>query len=236
MRRAEDLGELWGAALGAWLEAPSETTRAEAYALGRRALAEGIGLVAMSELHARTVAQLAPDSPQKILRAWQFLCEALGPSDLALRGYREAVDQLQRLNQSLEERVEQRSRDLVSAITENQTFRLTGSYHTTEELGRALAAGRLDVGVVVPYDYARLRARGRPATVLHLTAKDQTLPFTKASIWVDDRDGLVRQFEYTEPSGLVRRVTIEGMRVNPAVSASVFEFEVPRGVRVVEGR
>jgi ABC-2 type transport system permease protein len=57
------------------------------------------------------------------------------------------------------------SRDLVAVITENQTFRLTGSYPTSEELGAALAAGRLDVGLVVPYDYARLRARGRPATV-----------------------------------------------------------------------
>ncbi|HKA61892.1 MAG TPA: ABC transporter permease [Methylomirabilota bacterium] len=57
------------------------------------------------------------------------------------------------------------SRDLVSAITENQTFRLTGSYHTAEELGAALAAGRLDVGLVVPYDYARERARHRPVTV-----------------------------------------------------------------------
>ena len=57
------------------------------------------------------------------------------------------------------------SRELVSTITENRTFRLTGAFGTTEELGRALAAGRLDVGVVVPYDYARRRARGRPATV-----------------------------------------------------------------------
>src|SRR5207244_7617579 len=32
-------------------------------------------------------------------------------------------------------------------------------------LDRELTRGRLDVGVVVPYDYARLRARGRPATV-----------------------------------------------------------------------
>jgi ABC-2 type transport system permease protein len=47
------------------------------------------------------------------------------------------------------------SRELVSAITENQTFRLTGSYQTAAELGQALAGGRLDVGVVVPWDYAR---------------------------------------------------------------------------------
>lgn len=57
------------------------------------------------------------------------------------------------------------SRELVSAITENRTFRLAGSFETTAELERALAAGRLVVGVVVPHDYARLRARGRPATV-----------------------------------------------------------------------
>ncbi len=57
------------------------------------------------------------------------------------------------------------SRELVSAITENRTFRLAGSFLTTRELEGALAAGRLEVGVVVPYDFARLRARGRPATV-----------------------------------------------------------------------
>ena len=57
------------------------------------------------------------------------------------------------------------SRELISAITENQTFRLAGTYHTSNELERALAVGRLDVGVVVPYDFARRQARGRPVTV-----------------------------------------------------------------------
>jgi ABC-2 type transport system permease protein len=57
------------------------------------------------------------------------------------------------------------SRELVSAMTENQTFRLAGSFPTAGALERALAGGRLDVGVVVPYDYARRLARGRPATV-----------------------------------------------------------------------
>ena len=57
------------------------------------------------------------------------------------------------------------SRELISAITENRTFRLAGSYPTTSVLEDALASGRLDIGVVVPYDFARLLARGRPATV-----------------------------------------------------------------------
>ena len=57
------------------------------------------------------------------------------------------------------------SRELVSVLTENPTFSLTGSYATTDVLGDQLATGRLDIGVVVPYDFARLRSRGRPATV-----------------------------------------------------------------------
>jgi ABC-2 type transport system permease protein len=57
------------------------------------------------------------------------------------------------------------SRALVSAITENRTFRLAGAYGTTAVLEQAIASGHLDVGVVVPWDFARRRARGRPATV-----------------------------------------------------------------------
>ena len=57
------------------------------------------------------------------------------------------------------------SRELVSALTENRTFRLDGFYPTTAALAQALGSGRLDVGVVVPYDFAKRRARGRPVTV-----------------------------------------------------------------------
>ncbi len=57
------------------------------------------------------------------------------------------------------------SRELISVLTQNRTFRLSGSYPTPAKLGEALSTGRLDVGVVVPYDFARRRARGRPATV-----------------------------------------------------------------------
>jgi ABC-2 type transport system permease protein len=57
------------------------------------------------------------------------------------------------------------SRALISTLTENETFRLTAQHATADGLGRALATGRLDVGVVVPYDFVRLRSRERPATV-----------------------------------------------------------------------
>jgi ABC-2 type transport system permease protein len=57
------------------------------------------------------------------------------------------------------------SRELISALTQNPTFRLAGAYASPAVLGKELGVGRLDVGVVIPYDFARLRARGRPATV-----------------------------------------------------------------------
>ena len=57
------------------------------------------------------------------------------------------------------------SRELISVLTQNRSFRLAAMYTTADLLGKDLATGRLDVGVVVPYDFARLRARGRPNTV-----------------------------------------------------------------------
>src|SRR5262249_21059816 len=58
-----------------------------------------------------------------------------------------------------------KSRDLVSALTENQTLRLHGAYPTTTELERAIADGRLDLGVVVPHEFARQLGRGQTADV-----------------------------------------------------------------------
>ena len=75
---------------------------------------------------------------------------------------------------------------------------------------------------------------GRAAHVLVLVPKREGMPFERATVWVDDRDGLIRQFETVDPSGLVRRVTITSMTLNPTVSASEFTFRPPRGVRVVE--
>ena len=72
---------------------------------------------------------------------------------------------------------------------------------------------------------------GRPARVLRLTARDPALPFTAATVWVDEDDGLVRQFEATDPSGLTRRVTITRLATNVPVDRAAFDFTPPPGVR-----
>jgi outer membrane lipoprotein carrier protein len=76
---------------------------------------------------------------------------------------------------------------------------------------------------------------GRNARVLVLVAKPgMLLPFTRAKVWVDDTDGLIRQFESTDANGLSRKVRLLTLSPNASVDTSAFTFRVPANVRVVE--
>ncbi|HET7586371.1 MAG TPA: outer membrane lipoprotein carrier protein LolA [Gemmatimonadaceae bacterium] len=75
---------------------------------------------------------------------------------------------------------------------------------------------------------------GRPAHVVVLVPRDSSIPFTRARIWVDDKDALVRQFETEDTNGVVRFVTIDDVRTNVPVSASAFRFTPPPGVKVYD--
>ena len=57
------------------------------------------------------------------------------------------------------------SRELVADMTGSKSFRGAGSYLDVNEMGKRIADGDLDAGLVIPYDYARDLQRGRPATV-----------------------------------------------------------------------
>lgn len=75
----------------------------------------------------------------------------------------------------------------------------------------------------------------RAAQAVGLTPKKGVeAPFTKATVWIDDADGMIRQFEVTESSGLVRRIRLTKLNVNPTIPASEFRFTVPKGIRVIE--
>ena len=82
-------------------------------------------------------------------------------------------------------------------------------------------------------DAGRATVDGRSARALLLTPKDKSVPFKRARVWVDDRDGLIRQFEVVDGSGLTRLVRLKGLRVNGPVDAKAFTFVPPKGVRVV---
>ena len=57
------------------------------------------------------------------------------------------------------------SRELVSAFTEGLVFRLNGYYPSPDELGRVIARGGLDAGLVIPREFAKDRLRHRTTDV-----------------------------------------------------------------------
>jgi ABC-2 type transport system permease protein len=60
------------------------------------------------------------------------------------------------------------SRELISALTQSESFSLEGYYPSPASLGHAVEVGTLDVGVVIPFDYARDLYRRRIAPVQFL--------------------------------------------------------------------
>ena len=85
------------------------------------------------------------------------------------------------------------------------------------------------------FDSGSDQAGGRPARAIVLTAKPgEAVPFIRAKVWVDSEDGLIRQFESTDASGVSRRVRLLTLRPNAKVDNAVFTFRVPKDVRVVE--
>lgn len=57
------------------------------------------------------------------------------------------------------------SRNLTSTLTESKSFKLAGYYYSVDKLGAAISQGKIDAGVVIPYDYAKDLRRGRPVTL-----------------------------------------------------------------------
>jgi len=76
---------------------------------------------------------------------------------------------------------------------------------------------------------------GRATHAVTLAPRSRTALFTRATLWIDDSDGLVRQLESTEPSGLVRKITITRYRTNVSISRSTFQFTPPPDTRVIDG-
>lgn len=85
-------------------------------------------------------------------------------------------------------------------------------------------------------DAGTARISGKSTHAITLVPKSRAALFTSATLWIDDADGLVRQIESTEPSGLVRKVTITRFRINTTIPKSAFRFTPPANVRVVDGR
>lgn len=75
---------------------------------------------------------------------------------------------------------------------------------------------------------------GRPAVVVQLTPRLPDAPFTRATLWIDQGEALVRQIEAVEPSGLIRRIHFRDIRADVELPSDALTFIVPANVKVID--
>ncbi len=103
------LEEEYAAALKNYLAEPGEAGLHRAYAVGRQALAEELGLLEMAMLHHEALGTILPGTAEpeertRVIReAKHFFVESLTPFEMAYRGFHDATNALRRLNEKLEE-------------------------------------------------------------------------------------------------------------------------------------
>lgn len=104
-------------ALASFVQHGTEADLARAYELGRTALNLGFGVMDVARLHQEALVRLvkarpmATETPKWWRAVETFSMEALSAFEVAHRGFRDACDRLQRLNETLE----QRNRELAAS-------------------------------------------------------------------------------------------------------------------------
>jgi outer membrane lipoprotein carrier protein len=61
-----------------------------------------------------------------------------------------------------------------------------------------------------------------------------TAAFSKATVWVDDDDAYIREFDVTEASGVSRHIHLTSVEPNASVSKALFTFSIPAGAKIVD--
>ena len=93
------------------------------------------------------------------------------------------------------------------------------------------------IGQFVEHPRERYRARyvradsvaDRVVDVVELVPKTDDLPYSKAVVWIDRDDGLVRRIEIEETSGQRRTLVLAKLAVNRGVPGREFTFSPPAG-------
>ncbi len=104
-----------------YLEGGGEAALEHAYELGRKAIAEGLGVLDIASVHHDAVIRLIQCAPQESAhitkRAAEFFAESIAPFEMTFRGFQESIANLRDLNMALE-RSEKRFRSVVQAASD----------------------------------------------------------------------------------------------------------------------
>jgi light-regulated signal transduction histidine kinase (bacteriophytochrome) len=106
MSAFEELGRQYAAAIESYMRGQDEAALSRAYEIGRRALVDGIGIIDLIKWHDQAMesfvlAAPAEERAHRARGASDFFRELVSPFEMTFRGYRQANEELQRVNADL---------------------------------------------------------------------------------------------------------------------------------------
>lgn len=130
------LVEHYRSALQDYVRGGGEAALERAYELGRRAIADGLGILEMAMVHEEALKRLLvstrePEGGTDGVKAAQFFAESLSPFEMAHRGFREANTKLRSLSEHLQ------------SVREEERTKIARDIH--DELGQALTCLKIDL-------------------------------------------------------------------------------------------
>ena len=151
----------YAATLHRYLLRQQESLLQQAYELGRKAIASGLGVLDMARIHQQALAScltraLSTEKRTRTLKAAEtFFMETLSPFEVTHRGFRKANIELHQVNEALQRRnaeLAALSRDLrnlskqVLHVQEEERKHISRELH--DEVGQALTAINMNLGML----------------------------------------------------------------------------------------